>query len=113
MTVGDKKFAVKLEDNETTRAFAAQLPFTVQMEDHLANEKFATSPEDLPANHKKPGRVEAGDIMLYGARTIVLFYKTIDTPYKYTRIGKVTNPEELTEILGADKVKVKATFSVR
>ena len=58
MTVGDKKFDMKLADNETTRALFTQLPFTLKMEDHLANEKFAASPEDLPANHTKPKRVE-------------------------------------------------------
>ena len=40
MTVGDKKFDVRLADNETTRALFTQLPFTVKMEDHLANEKI-------------------------------------------------------------------------
>ena len=113
MTVGDKKFDVKLADNETTRALFTQLPFTVKMEDHLANEKFAASPEDLPANHTKPKRVETGDIMLYGVRTIVLFYKSIDTPYKYVRIGKVTNPEQLEEVLGANVKKVDVTFSMQ
>lgn len=113
MTVGDKKFDVKLADNETTRALFTQLPFTVKMEDHLANEKFAASPEDLPANHTKPKRVETGDIMLYGVRAIVLFYKSIDTPYKYVRIGKVTNPEQLEEVLGANVKKVDVTFSMR
>ena len=113
MTVGDKKFDVKLADNETTRILFTQLPFTVKMEDHLANEKFAASPEDLPANHTKPKRVETGDIMLYGVRTIVLFYKSIDTPYKYVRIGKVTNPEQLEEVLGANVKKIDVTFSMR
>ena len=113
MTVGNKKFDVKLADNETTRALFTQLPFTVKMEDHLANEKFAASPEDLPANHTKPKRVETGDIMFYGARTIVVFYKSFDTPYKYVRSGKVTNPEQLEEVLGANVKKVDVTFSMR
>ena len=51
--------------------------------------------------------------MLYGVRTIVLFYKSIDAPYKYVRIGKVTNPEQLEEVLGANVKKVDVTFSMR
>ena len=113
MTVGDKKFDVKLADNETTRALFTQLPFTVRMEDHLANEKFAASPEDLPAKPTKPKRVEAGDIMLYGVRAIVVFYKSFDTPYEYVRIGKIANPEQLEEVLGANVTKIDVTFSMR
>jgi hypothetical protein len=47
-----------------------------------------------------------GDILLYGSSTIVLFYKKFDTPYSYTKIGKIDKVDGLEAALGAGNVKV-------
>ncbi len=39
MTVGERRFAITLADNEATRALAATLPLTLDMEDLHGNEK--------------------------------------------------------------------------
>ena len=73
MTVGERRFAVTLTDNVAARAFAAQLPLTLDMSELNGNEKHADLPKPLPANANRPGTIRNGDLMLYGADTLVVF----------------------------------------
>jgi hypothetical protein len=109
MTVGERRFAVTLADNAAARAFAALLPLTLDMPDLNANEKHVRLPKALPANASVPGTLRNGDLMLYGTNTLVLFYLTFDSPYSYTRIGKVDEPDALAAALGRGDARV--TFS--
>ena len=63
----------------------------------------------LPAAASRPGTIRNGDIMLYGDSTLVVFYRTFDSIYSYTRIGKLDGPDDLDKVLGPRDVKV--TFS--
>ncbi|MBP5273037.1 MAG: hypothetical protein ILO43_08775 [Clostridia bacterium] len=105
LIIGDKTFSVRLEDNATARAVKAQLPLDLLMTELNGNEKYYYYSE-LPSDPRRVGTVHAGDIMLYGGNTLVLFYKTFDTNYSYTRIGSVENPEGLAQALGAGDVSV-------
>jgi len=106
MTVNGKQFAATLENNATANAFKAMLPLTLNMTELNANEKFADLPKSLPTNRYNPGTIEVGDILLYGSTTIVVFYKKFDTPYSYTKIGKIENVDGLETALGKGNVKV-------
>ena len=66
MTVGERRFAITLTDNAAARAFAAQLPLTLDMSELNGNEKHAELPKALPANASRPGTIRNGDLMLYG-----------------------------------------------
>ena len=48
MTVGERRFAVTLTDNAAARAFAAQLPLTLDMSELNGNEKHADLPNPYP-----------------------------------------------------------------
>lgn len=106
MTVGERRFAVTLSDNPAARAFAAQLPLVLDMDDLNANEKKVTLPKALPVNASRPGTLRIGDLMLWQTNTLVVFYVTFDSPYSYTRLGRVDDVNGLAQALGADSVRV-------
>ena len=100
MTVGERRFAITLTDNAAARAFAAQLPLTLDMSELNSNEKHADLPKALPANASRPGTIRNGDLMLYGTDTLVVFYLTFNSSYSYTRLGRVDDPAGLAQALG-------------
>lgn len=104
--VGDKIFTATLLDNATSKAFVAQLPLTIKMNELNNNEKYAQLPKNVPTDASVPARIEAGDLMMYGSSTLVLFYKGFSTSYSYTKIGKIDDVSGLFESLGKSDVKV-------
>lgn len=106
MTVGERRFAITLADTDAARAFAAMLPLTMDMADLNGNEKHAELPKALPVNASRPGAIHNGDLMLWGARTVVVFYLGFDSSYAYTRLGRVDDPAGLPQALGRRDVRV-------
>ena len=106
MTVGKRRFAITLMDNEAARALVAQLPLTLEMGEFNGNEKHAELPKALPTNASRPGTIHNGDLMLYGPNTLVVFYATFKSSYSYTRLGRVDEPAGLAQALGARGVRV-------
>jgi hypothetical protein len=111
MTIGERRFAITLADTDAARAFVAMLPLALEMPDLNANEKHVKLPKPLPANASVPGTLRNGDLMLYGKDTLVLFYLTFDSPYAYTRLGRVDDPGSLPSVLGKGAVRI--AFTVR
>ena len=106
MAVGERRFEVALADTEAARAFVAQLPLTLDMPDLNGNEKHVKLPKPLPANATRPGTIRNGDLMLWGADTLVVFYLTFDSPYSYTRLGRIEDSAALPQVLGRGQVRV-------
>jgi len=106
MTVGERRFAITLTDNEAARAFAALLPLTLDMAELNGNEKHGELPKPLPTNASRPGTIRNGDLMLYGSSTLVVFYLTFNSSYSYTRLGRVDDPTGLAQALGPRGVRV-------
>jgi hypothetical protein len=109
MTVGEHRFAIALADNAAARALEAQLPLKLRMAELNGNEKHAELSKALPADASRPGTIRAGDLMLYGSNTLVIFYLTFDSPYSYTRLGRVDHPTDLASVLGRGDVWVMFT----
>ena len=102
-TINGEKLEIQLEDNATAVAFAKMLPLELTMSDLNSNEKYVNLDETLPTNSYEPGRVETGDVMLYGDDCLVIFYESFDTEYSYTKIGHIDSLPEL----GDDKLIVE------
>lgn len=101
---GNKSFKAKLESNETATEFKKMLPLTIRMSDLNANEKYYDLPVDLPSDPSKPEKINSGDLMLWGSKTLVVFYESFPTSYSYTKIGKIENPIGLSQALGSGNV---------
>ncbi|RYZ06099.1 MAG: hypothetical protein EOO73_16945 [Myxococcales bacterium] len=110
ITVGSAAFTAVFDDNQTASAFKALLPLTLKMTDLHRNEKYHDLPQALPADATNPGTIHAGDVMLYGSSTLVLFYDTFPTAYRYTAIAKVIDPSRLAAAFGTGDATV--TFSL-
>jgi hypothetical protein len=108
--IGSKNFSAVLDDNATAAAFKALLPMTVEMTELNGNEKYARLSGNLPTKDANPRTIHAGDLMIYGSKTLVLFYKTFPTSYEYTRLGRVKDTAGLAEAVGSAAVTV--TFAV-
>lgn len=106
ITIGQSVFTATLDDNATATAFAAKLPMTLTMKELNGNEKYVDLPHSLPTNAFNPGTIQSGDLMLYGANTLVLFYKGFSTSYRYTRLGRIHDANGLAAALGAGNATV-------
>ncbi|MDM1047223.1 cyclophilin-like fold protein [Sphingobacterium hotanense] len=104
--VGSQTFTATLLENNSAKAFKEMLPLTINMIELNANEKYYDLPNSLPTNSSNPGTIKNGDLMLYGSKTLVLFYKTFSTSYSYTKLGAVDDVTGLASALGAGNVTV-------
>ena len=107
ISVNGKIFDATLENNSSTQELVKKLPLDVEMTELNGNEKYFKFNENFPSADKNIGEIHVGDLMLYSSSYLVLFYKNFPTSYKYTRLGKIENPENLSEILGSGNVRVK------
>ena len=93
--INGKEYIMNLEDNETVKSFVNLLPQELNMSELNGNEKYIYLDTALPTNSLNPKRINAGDVMLYGDNCLVIFYKSFDTSYSYTKIGHIDNLPDL------------------
>lgn len=111
ITIGSVTFTATLHDNAAANAFKKLLPMTVTMSELNNNEKYYDLQSSLPVNSSNPGTIQSGDLMLYGSRTLVLFYKNFSTSYSYTRLGKIDDTTGLVSALGSGNATI--TFEIK
>lgn len=110
---GDTTFTAVLADNSSAQAFAELLregPLTIEMSDYGSMEKVGPIGQTLPANNE-PITTEPGDIILYQANSLVIYYDT--NSWNFTRIGKIRDvtQKELLDALGSGDVSVTFALS--
>ena len=93
--INEKEYIVNLEDNVTSQSFVNSLPQELDMSELNGNEKYVYLNSSLPTNSYNPQTINAGDVMLYGDNCLVIFYKSFDTSYSYTKIGHIDNLQDL------------------
>ena len=101
--INDKEYVLNLENNITAKEFNTLLPQEFNMNDLNGNEKYVNMDSSLPTNSYYPKHIEKGDVMLFGDNCLVIFYKSFDTEYDYTKIGHIDNLDDL----GSGNVIVK------
>jgi len=106
ITIGEKHFTAVLYDNPTAASFKSMLPLTLNMIELNGNEKYSDLAKNLTTNPVRPGRIETGDLMIYGSNTLVVFYKSFPTPYSYTPLGRIENTTGLKEALGDENISI-------
>ena len=99
LSMGQKIFQAKLDDNAAARAFIKLLPVTLDMSELNGNEYYKYLDISLPVQSSKPKAISAGDIKLYGSDCVVIFYKSFTTSYSYTPLGKIINVNGLEDAL--------------
>ena len=105
--IKDTEYQIELDQSETANQIKSKFPLTISMINLHGNEVYYNfDGQSFPTNQQSVGNINQGDIYLYQTNCLVLFYKTFSTTYRYTKIGKVINPEGLDTLIGSGNVEV-------
>ena len=91
IVIDNKEYSINLENNDTVKEFINMLPLNVTMNELNGNEKYVYLDKKLSSNPSNPKYINKGDVMLYGDNCLVIFYKSFNTSYNYTKIGHIDN----------------------
>ena len=89
--INNEEYILNFEDNETAKSFINNLPIELNMSELNGNEKYIYLDTSLPTDASNPKIINTGDVMLYGDNCLVIFYKSFNTSYSYTKIGHIDN----------------------
>ena len=104
--VGSRDYNAVFYDNRTAESLLTKLPLQIKMSELNGNEKYKYMDSSLPTNEQAVSQIIAGDIMLYGSDCLVLFYKSFPTSYRYTKVGRILNPDGLESAVGSGSTEV-------
>ena len=93
--IDEKEYNLSLEENETTKEFVKMLPQEFTMNELNGNEKYIYLDKSLPTDSYNPNQINKGDVMLFGDNCLVIFYKSFNTNYSYTKIGHIESLPDL------------------
>lgn len=114
ISIDEKTQSITLVENVATKALVKALQessITYEASDYGNFEKVGALEKTLPTNNTQI-TTSPGDVILYNANQIVIFYGT--NSWSYTRLGKIDNlaGDNLKTFLKAGEGTVKITLSV-
>ena len=109
LTVNGQSFQAVFYNNKTANALLEKMPMTLNMKELNGNEKYYFFDTEFPTNERSPGKISAGDIMLYGSDCLVTFYKSHSSSYQYTPVGKIEDASGFAKAVGNGNVTIKFT----
>lgn len=106
LQIGNINYTLILYQNPTTKVFTEEFPKKITMGELNGNEKYYYTNYDLPTKAENIKTIHIGDVMLYGADCIVIFYKEFTTTYNYTKLGYIKDTTGLVAALGTGSAQV-------
>jgi hypothetical protein len=98
----------ELSDNNAARSFVSMLPFTIQMSDHLRQEKTGSLPSPLPEVSRQRD-FDVGTLGLWGPDHFVIYYRKGRVPQPgIVILGNVTGDVSVFDRPGPIAVRVEA-----
>lgn len=93
--INDKNYQIHMEDNDAVKYLYSLLPIEIKMNELNGNEKYAYLDESFPTHSYAPKKIEKGDVMLFGDNCLVIFYKSFNTNYTYTKLGHIDDLDDI------------------
>ena len=101
------KVTVELVDNEATRSLVRMLPLTIDMRDHLRQEKTGNLPSPLPAVERQVD-FSVGTLGLWSSDHFVIYYRAGRVPQPGIIIlGRVTGDVSIFDRPGRVTVRIE------
>lgn len=104
--INGKEYTAHFADTAAAEEFKAMLPLTLDMSELNGNEKYIYLDSRFTSESENVGYINKGELMLYGSDCIVLFYDSFSTPYSYTRLGYIDDPDGLEKAAGHGSITV-------
>ena len=103
------KVTAELGDNEATRSLIKMLPLTLEMRDHLRQEKTGNLPSALPAVERQLD-FSTGTLGLWSSNHFVIYYRDGRVPQPgIIMLGRVTGDVSIFDRPGPVTVRVERT----
>ncbi|MGE0849248.1 MAG: cyclophilin-like fold protein [Hyphomicrobiaceae bacterium] len=101
------KVTAELIDNDATRALVQMLPLTIEMRDHLRQEKTGNLPSPLPAVERQTD-FSTGTLGLWSSNHFVIYYREGRVPQPgIILLGRVTGDVSVFDRPGPVTVRVE------
>lgn len=113
LTINETKIDVTWEDNEAVtdlKELLKENPITIETENYGSFEQVGNLPDFLSQNDSRM-TTEAGDIVLYSGKSIVLFYGS--NTWEYTKLGHIEHlsVEEIQTLLNTDNTTLTISLA--
>lgn len=99
----NEKIEINMTNKEILQQFMGYLPQTLSLNELNGNEVYADLPFQLSVKPQNIDEIRAGDVMVYGNQTLVIFYKDHQTTYRYTKIGEIRELSKLDILINSQE----------